>query len=293
MSSTGTTTSTSIGLRWPASTIVTGRGPARSGRRGTARSPRAGAGWPRARSAAATRARSPRAARARGRGARRAWSPRARGSRRRSPTGRCAGPPAPARSASGTATPGVVMRTSGGCVCDPAAFVRRRVAGPDRHRRRRGRASPSRSAARPIPVSGARRFFSTSTASARSGETYRTRHRSVGGRRRLGAQPVERPQERRERLARAGRREDQRVLPVGDRRPALRSCAAVGASNVEAEPRADGGREAVEAHGAHGTAQPGHGRLPTSRSGAATAAGSDAVMPASPLGASRLLLAAR
>ena len=56
MSSTGTTTSISIGLRWPASTIVTGRGPARpSGRRGTARSPRAAAGSPTGRSAAAAR----------------------------------------------------------------------------------------------------------------------------------------------------------------------------------------------------------------------------------------------
>lgn len=38
--------------------------------------------------------------------------------------------------------------------------------------------SPSRSAARVIPRSGARRFFSTSTARARSGEMYRSRVRA-------------------------------------------------------------------------------------------------------------------
>ena len=39
---------------------------------------------------------------------------------------------------------------------------------------------------------------------------------------RLGDEPVERPQERRQRLARSGRRGDQRVLAGGDRRPRLR-----------------------------------------------------------------------
>ena len=50
------------------------------------------------------------------------------------------------------------------------ALVGRRVAGA--HRRRSGavNGTPSRSAARPMPVSGARRFFSTSNARARSGE---------------------------------------------------------------------------------------------------------------------------
>ena len=41
------------------------------------------------------------------------------------------------------------------------------------------KAWPSRSAASPMPASGARRFFSTSKASARSGEMYRTRVRRV------------------------------------------------------------------------------------------------------------------
>src|SRR3977135_2095739 len=41
------------------------------------------------------------------------------------------------------------------------------------------------------------------------------------GRTRVGAQPVERPEERRERLARAGGRRQQDVLAGRDRRPGL------------------------------------------------------------------------
>ena len=41
--------------------------------------------------------------------------------------------------------------------------------------------TPSRSAASEMPASGARRFFSTSNASARSGETYSTRVRCFAG----------------------------------------------------------------------------------------------------------------
>ena len=41
--------------------------------------------------------------------------------------------------------------------------------------------TPKRSAANPMPASGARRFFSTSNASARSGETYNTRVRCLMG----------------------------------------------------------------------------------------------------------------
>ena len=68
----------------------------RSGRRGSARSRRAGAAWPRGRCVAAARRRSRRGARATARGARRAWWARARGSRRRSRSRRCAGSRAPA-----------------------------------------------------------------------------------------------------------------------------------------------------------------------------------------------------
>ena len=68
--------------------------------------------------------------------------------------------------------------------------------------------------------------------------------RGLLGRRR-GGQPVERPEERRERLARPGGRHDQRVLPVGDRLPGalLR-----GGGSLEraGEPVAGGGGEAVE-----------------------------------------------
>ncbi len=53
------------------------------------------------------------------------------------------------------------------------------VAGAHRHGRLVN-GTPSRSAARPMPISGARRFFSTSKARARSGEMYSTRVRRLG-----------------------------------------------------------------------------------------------------------------
>ena len=72
-----------------------------------------------------------------------------------------------------------------------------------------------------MPASGARRLRSTSTASALSGDRYSTRHRAS----RSGAvrehQAIEAREERGQRLARAGRREDQRGLAAGNRRPAL------------------------------------------------------------------------
>ena len=59
------------------------------------------------------------------------------------------------------------------------------------------------------------------------GERAQRRHVQHAGalllrRRRLGREPVDRPQERGERLPRTGGREDQRVVAVNDRRPALR-----------------------------------------------------------------------
>ena len=80
---------------------------------------------------------------------------------------------------------GVVIRMSGGLGREPAALLGRGVAGRGCRPRRRARAG--RAAARPAgcPASGARRLRSTSTASALSGETYRTRQRRLGiGRRR-------------------------------------------------------------------------------------------------------------
>ena len=55
--------------------------------------------------------------------------------------------------------------------------------------------------------------------------------RAVGGRGLRRGQPVDGPQERGQRLAGPGRRDDQRVVAVGDGRPRL-ACAAVGAAKV-------------------------------------------------------------
>ena len=61
----------------------------------------------------------------------------------------------------------------------------------------------------------------------------------------LGGEPVERPEERRQRLARAGRRDDEGVVAAADRLPgALLGCR--GRAEASPEPRGGGGREAVE-----------------------------------------------
>ena len=67
------------------------------------------------------------------------------------------------------------------------------------------------------------------------------------GRRRLGREPVDRPQERGQGLARAGGGEHQRVLAVGDRLPPLR-LGRGGRVERRLEPVADGGGEGGEAH---------------------------------------------
>ena len=74
--------------------------------------------------------------------------------------------------------------------------------------------------------------------------------RPLGGR--LGDEAVERPQERRQRLARAGRRGDQRVLAGRDRRPRLRLR---GRRRRERplEPLTDLRRERFERHSSEGT----------------------------------------
>ena len=62
-----------------------------------------------------------------------------------------------------------------------------------------------------------------SVARAFSGETYSTRQRRFGSAGAgVGGQPVQRPQEGGQRLARPGRRDDQRVLALADRAPGLR-----------------------------------------------------------------------
>ena len=115
---------------------------------------------------------------------------------------------------------GVVIRMSGGLVISS----RRRAGGvsPDRTPTlMSGAGTPRRSATRPMPVSGVRRLRSTSTASAFSGDTYSTRvpRRGRPGFRR--GEPVDGPQERGQRLSGPGRRDDQRVVAVGDGRPRL------------------------------------------------------------------------
>ena len=70
---------------------------------------------------------------------------------------------------------------------------------------------------------------------------------AIGGRRRIRHHAVERPQERRQRLAGAGRRQDQAVPAAGDRGPPLRLR---GGGRLERalEPRSDGGGEPLQAH---------------------------------------------
>ena len=84
-----------------------------------------------------------------------------------------------------------------------------------------------------MPTSGARRLRSTSTASALSGRDVEdpAALRLLGGPGAVG-EPVDRPEERRQRLAGPGRRDDQRVLP-GARSPShAPGWAGVGAANA-------------------------------------------------------------
>ena len=116
---------------------------------------------------------------------------------------------------------GVVIRMSGGLVISS----RRRAGGVSPERTptlMSGAGTPRRSATRPMPVNGVRRLRSTSTASALSGDTYSTRVPAVAGRGSDDGKTVDGPQERGQRLTGAGRRDDQRVVAVGDGRPGLR-----------------------------------------------------------------------
>ncbi len=70
---------------------------------------------------------------------------------------------------------------------------------------------------------------------------------AIGGRGRIRHHAVERPQERRQRLARARRREDQAVPTAGDRGPPLRLRRG-GRLERALEPRSDGGGEPLQAH---------------------------------------------
>ena len=177
MSSTGTTTSISSGLRMPASTMVTGRGRRRAGPAGSSSKP------PRKRAISSSgRWVADRPMRCGGRSQ--------RASSRSSVSARC-GPALGggqrvdlvddhrldvAQGVPGLRREHQVERLGRGDqqvgrVADElAALVLAACRRCGCRRSARGAARPRRSAARPMPRSGARRFLSTSTASARSGE---------------------------------------------------------------------------------------------------------------------------
>ena len=129
---------------------------------------------------------------------------------------------------------GVVIRMSGGLVISS--------------RRRAGGVSPERTPTLMLGRGQARALGDAGDAGQRcaqvaldvDGQRLERRHvehagaRAGRARRRLGAaagQPVDGPQERRQRLARPGRRDDQRVVAVGDGGPGV-GLRAVGAANV-------------------------------------------------------------
>ena len=145
-----------------------------------------------------------------------------------------------------------------------APLVRRRVAGParDRDPRRlhaqalRGERDPGeRRAEVALHVVGER---------LERGDVQRADgalDAALGRRARLVDQAVEAPQERRERLAAAGRRVDQRVVALADRRPAL-GLGRRGGLERRLEPGPDGGperREGIVDARDHGTASIGRG----------------------------------
>ena len=164
------------------------------------------------------------AARARARDGCRACSRRPRGSRRRSPCARSPASRGPrpsraARRATRASSPGCAAASSGICAARAAAC--RRCARRCGSRRRRGRA---RASSARMPASGASRL---------SADVVRQRlqRRDVDDARLVGEaarrqavahQRVDRGEERGQRLARAGRRGDQRVPAGADRRPGAR-----------------------------------------------------------------------
>ena len=111
---------------------------------------------------------------------------------------------------------------------EPRALGGGRVARADRHRRRVKRVAARRGAVRDArrsaPAGCARRRPPAPSAARRRG---RGTAACRGSRRtRVEHHPVDRPEKGGQRLAAAGRREDQRGFAARDRRPALRSAAA-------------------------------------------------------------------
>ena len=128
-------------------------------------------------------------------------------------------------SAAGRATPGVVMRMSGGRRAWTPALLGRRVAGPRARREIVGSGSPS--AGRREGDPGERRPEVPLDVVGQRLERRDVQDPDVPGplagrrRRRVADEPVEAPQERGEGLAAAGRGVDQRVVAGRDRRPAV------------------------------------------------------------------------
>ena len=160
-----------------------------------------------------------RAARGSARGARRAWSRTRRAPRRRSRCRRRAAPRAPRSVSSRNSDSGVVMRMSDG----RRANTRRSSAGVSPERIATvtsgvGQPQPRRS----LADAGQRRAQVALDVDGQRLERADVEHpaaaqRVVGGGQR--GEPVERGQERGERLARSGRRDDQGVLAARDRLP--------------------------------------------------------------------------
>ncbi len=161
MSSTGTTISTSSSWRSRRRRrCATGAGR----RRGSGRPRRAAAGRGRQADAlrGARRRRRGRAAPATAPGGRRAWWAPARAPRRRSTVSTLRSVSRACEVSSRYSDSGVVIRMSGGCRAWACGARARRVAGAHGHAGQRPPAMPSRSAARAMPASGARRLRSTS-----------------------------------------------------------------------------------------------------------------------------------
>ena len=219
MSSTGTTTSTSIVLRRrrlhdrrPARAPPRNRATSSTGRT-VADSPIRCAGRSSSASSRSRRQRQVRAALGRRR-------PRA--PRRRSPSRRRAAPRGPREVSSRNSDSGVVMRMSGGVRGERAGARRpgcRRCASPTVMS---GTGRPSR--ARGLPDAGQRGAQVALDVDGQRLERRDVEHPAAPRLRRWrrGGEPVERPEERRQRLAGAGRRDDQGVRAALHRVPGAR-----------------------------------------------------------------------
>ena len=247
MSSTGTTTCSSIGLRWPASTIVTGRGVPSSEPPRNRRSPPTGAAWRRDRYPL-----------------KRVVAELSQTLEREGQVGAALGrchrvdlvddrtPNAPERLPRGGREHQVERFGRGGQRCSGGRRIIRC--------RSRDGVSPVRIATSGAWASGVPSRSAACIPRAARGGSSRCRRRVPGaarrrergsspwvGRRRFRRETIDRPQEGGERLARPRGREDQRVVAVGDRLPPV-PLGARGRLERGREPVADGGGEDLEGH---------------------------------------------